>query len=106
MTVRALRLGMVKVRNGSFPDLGCSYALHPRSRNMMTPNFSRRAHHNNLCEQTGHIWMKGSSYGDVHSHVNYEGRRKIPAKHPRRKNEMGGIPWLRGLKKVLVTVSG
>lgn len=39
-------------------------------RNLISSNFSRKAHHVNVCEESVHFWRKGSSDGDVQSQVN------------------------------------
>lgn len=67
---------------------------------------SREAHHVEVCEQAVQCWRKKSSYGDLLSHVNYEGYGNVQTRQPWWTNEMDRIPWLSELEKNFVTVTG
>lgn len=53
----------------------------PESGNMTTSILSCNRKHTSVSEQAVHFWKEGWLYGDVQSHVNYEGHSKFPVRH-------------------------
>lgn len=68
-------------------DVGEVRLLYIRkARNMITSILSRKAHHDNVSEQTVHVLRKRSLYEDVLSGVNYVEQGKVRTRHQQREN--------------------
>lgn len=48
----------------------------------ISSGISRTAENVSLFEESAHFWSKGSLYGDVLSHVRYEGQGDVSTRHP------------------------
>lgn len=71
----------------------------------MTRNFSCKTDHGSVCQEEVFFWRKQSRYGDVLTHMNYNGYGMIPTRHLWLKDEMGEISQLSGSERVYITVT-